>query len=98
MRSFNKCKFALGILLLVCTAVLPPANAQSGAVPRMFQLDADGAYLGIHMIDVTSDNMSRYKLSNEAGIIVHSVVEGSPAETATASPPRSTATTRHPMI
>ena len=34
------------------------------------------------MKDVTADDVSKYKLSSERGVIVSSVIKGSPAETA----------------
>jgi serine protease Do len=82
MRCFAKCKIAAGIVTLACIAALPSVNAQARVMPRIFEFQNDGAYLGIHMEDVTTSNMSAYKLSNEAGVVVRSVVEGSPAETA----------------
>jgi serine protease Do len=70
------------ILIMVFVAGVPFAGAQAEGIPRVIQMNASGAYLGIQMDDVTSSNMSRYKLSAERGAVVRSVMKGSPAEDA----------------
>jgi serine protease Do len=69
---------ALSIILGSLIAV-PLALAQSFSI---FQDNSNGAYLGITMENVTADNMSKYKLNSEKGVIVSSVKRGSPAEEA----------------
>jgi len=56
--------------------------AQKTSDSRIVRVTLDGAYLGIQMEDVTAENMAKYKLTSEAGVIVRSVEKGSPAETA----------------
>ena len=73
MSSFAKYQIAALIGLFASAA--PLCQAQN----VMF---SSGAYLGIQMADVTASNMSQYKLSSERGVIVRSVVKGSPAEAA----------------
>jgi serine protease Do len=75
-------RIALMILIVVFAAGAPFAGAQTEGIPRVIQMNASGAYLGIQMDDVNSSNMSRYKLSAERGAIVRSVMKGSPAEDA----------------
>ncbi len=83
MRFQTKPKIGAGIIMLVCVMALPYAKAQTGARARIIQLNPDGgAYLGIHMEDVTAGNMAQFKLSKDKGVIVRSVVQGSPAEAA----------------
>ncbi len=72
---------ALCVLLLGSLAV-PLCQAQAKTITRTIQIGADGPFLGINMEDVTADNMSTYKLKSERGVIVRSVVKGSPAEKA----------------
>lgn len=56
--------------------------AQRPQVRQMIRTNSDGAYLGIQMEEVTADNMAKYRLSSESGVIVGSVEKGSPAEAA----------------
>ncbi len=56
--------------------------AQRTPASQIFRLNLDGAYMGIQMEDVTAENMAKYKLTSETGVIVRSVEKGSPAETA----------------
>jgi serine protease Do len=60
----------------------PRVWAQPDRIGRTVQISVDGAYLGIGMEEVTSDNLAKYKLSNERGVIVRSVEKGSPAQDA----------------
>ena len=74
-----------GFACIVCLAVLmapAPGLAQTWEPQRVIQLSAGGPYLGITMDEVTADNMSKYKLTGERGVIVSSVAKGSPAEAA----------------
>ncbi len=74
---------ALAILCLPGIGVTPQVQAQNRQVVRDIRIELDGGgFLGIEMEDVTTDNMAAYKLSSERGVIVRSVVKGSPAETA----------------
>jgi serine protease Do len=77
-------KVALFVMsgFLICGAISPLAHAQSGPLSNILQLNASGSYLGIQMEDVTAANMSQFKLNSEKGVIVRSVVKGSPAEEA----------------
>ncbi len=72
---------ALAVILAGST-LQPLCLAQTVTIPNIFQLNSSGAYLGIQMDDVTAANMSKYKLNNERGVIVRSVMKGSPAEAA----------------
>lgn len=81
MSYLKKSQIALAVVLTWIVA-LPPLQSQTRAFSNVLQLDSDGAYLGIQMKDVTSDDVSKYKLSKERGVIVSSVVKGSPAEAA----------------
>ncbi len=56
--------------------------AQRQPARQVVRISSDGAYLGIEMEDVTPENMAKYKLPGETGVIVRSVETGSPAETA----------------
>jgi serine protease Do len=84
MSRFKKSGLAVMAVLIVCVAALPVSYAQSKSLPYVLQMNSNksGAYLGIEMDDVTSANMSKYKLSGEKGVIVRSVQTGSPASDA----------------
>lgn len=82
MSRFTKCGFAALIALLACGAAPPLCGAQTEVIEKVLQLNSSGAYLGIQMEDVTATNMSKYKLGSERGVIVRSVMKGSPAEAA----------------
>lgn len=74
----------LMLLILACTAT-PSARAQKPARPvqKAIRVELDGSsFLGIQMEDVTANNMAKYKLTGERGVIVRAVEKGSPAETA----------------
>jgi serine protease Do len=85
MRSVMS-KLALPAIVLILTisgcGIAHSAQAQSR--PKVWSLErmGEGAFLGIQMEDVTAQNMSKYKLSSEVGVIVRSVEKGSPAENA----------------
>jgi serine protease Do len=73
---------ALAVFVVGGIAV-PSSHAQVRVIQSPMVMSSGGAYLGINMTDVTSENMSKYKLGSERGVIVSSVVKGSPAEAAT---------------
>jgi serine protease Do len=75
MSFFNGWKAAI-VAFLVCIAAIP-SNAQQTRV----QLNPK-TYLGIQMEDVTAENIARYKLNGERGVIVRRIEKGSPAEAA----------------
>ena len=72
----------VGVIFLACSMALPPCQAQTRTVTNTLSLGLDGGYLGVHMKDVASGDVSKYKLGSERGVIVSSVAQGSPAETA----------------
>jgi serine protease Do len=79
MMSFlNGWKAAI-VASLVCIAAVPTNAQQTRTFSNILQLDSK-AYLGIQMEDVTAENVAKYKLSAERGVIVRSVMKGSPAE------------------
>jgi serine protease Do len=82
MSYLKKSGIAIVAVFLACGMVLPSSQAQTRVYSNVMQLNADGAYLGIQMKDVTADNMSKYKLSSEKGVIVSAITKGSPAEAA----------------
>lgn len=65
---------------LACSVLLWPTA--SSAQVRVLRIGDRTAYLGVRMEDVTADNMAKYKLTKEMGVIVSSVEKGSPAEAA----------------
>lgn len=73
---------AIVVISVACSMALPSSQAQTRVFPNARQLDLDGAYLGIQMKDVKAEDVAKYKLSGERGVIVSSVMKGSPAETA----------------
>lgn len=81
MLTKKHCLACLGIILILIDAS-GWLIAQSRTVPQVMRFDLDGAYLGIEMEDVTADNMAKYKLTSETGVIVSAVEKGSPAESA----------------
>lgn len=78
----RKIGIAIVAVFLGCGLVVPPSQAQTRTYSNILALNQDGAYLGVQMKDVSVDNMSKYKLGSEKGVIVSSVIKGSPAETA----------------
>ncbi len=73
---------ALAVCIMICM-IVPQSQAQTTQVIRAFaNPDSSGAFLGIRMTDVTKENMAEYKLKKIEGVIVKSVVEDSPAESA----------------
>ena len=69
-------------IILAGSIIAPSSYAQN----RIFQVlspdNSSRAFLGISMADVTEENMSEYKLDSVQGVIIQSVEEGSPAESA----------------
>jgi len=82
MSSLKLYVLAISLLALAWGPASPAVHAQTGTIPRTFQLNPSGSFLGIQMEDVTSGNMPKYKLSSERGVIVKAVMKGSPAEAA----------------
>ena len=82
LLTSNKWFLALlgtGFLLFGGVSLL---RSGDGAAPQVFWSTVDGSSLGIEMEDVTADSVPKFKLSGETGVIVRSVVKGSPAEAA----------------
>ncbi len=71
---------AVIVAFLVCLVAIP-LNAQTRVYSNIFSQDSK-TFLGIQMEDVTADKLAQYKLNHERGVIVNSVVKGSPAEAA----------------
>jgi serine protease Do len=71
------------VVLCACGMAFPSPQAQTRIITQLLQPNVSGAFLGINMKDVAAEDLTRYKLSSERGVIVSSVVKGSPAETAT---------------
>lgn len=71
----------LGIFLIAIGGV-SLLRAQRQPVRQVLRVGLDGAFLGIEMEDVTAENMAKYKLAAETGVIVRSVEKGSPADAA----------------
>ncbi|MBN1568232.1 MAG: PDZ domain-containing protein [Acidobacteria bacterium] len=82
MSFTGKFMVAIAVVFLACNMGLPFASAQARVYSNVLQLDGSGAYLGIEMEDVTVGNLSKYKLNAERGVVVRSVIKGSPADTA----------------
>jgi serine protease Do len=82
MNFIPKYKVVAAVVFLAGGITLPFCQAQTRAFSTVLNLNSNRSYLGIQMEDVTADNMSAYKLSNERGVIIRSVEEGSPAEKA----------------
>jgi len=81
--NFNPKYIAIALAALLLSGLSAPlCLAQAKPMTRIIQIGTDGPFLGINMEDVTANNMSAYKLESERGVIVRSVVEGSPAEEA----------------
>jgi hypothetical protein len=68
-------------VVLLAGILAAPSFAQTGAITNLLQV-GPRTYLGIQMEDVTSGKLSEYKLNSERGVIVRSVIKGSPAEAA----------------
>lgn len=81
-------KLVLPITLLAALLTTPPVPAQDTAhdLQAFSQLRARPAYLGVGIVDVDADRVSRLKLSEERGVEVTNVEEGSPADSAGIKP------------
>lgn len=78
--SFSKYRIIGPAAVFFCLLAVPlPVAAQNMTI---IQSNSGDAFLGISMEDVTASNMSEYSLTDERGVIVVAVQEGSPAEEA----------------
>ena len=77
--SFFKYRIMISLVLFACFLAVPSVMAQNLSI---VQSDSGDSFLGITMEDVTISNLSEYKLTDERGVIVRSVLAGSPAEDA----------------
>jgi serine protease Do len=86
MRAFQSgmiAAIAIAAFSLAVPGASPLAAAQEVySIEKGVRVEIGGGYLGIEMEDVTADNMATFKLASESGVIVRSVVKGSPAEAA----------------
>ena len=82
MRTRLGCLMAALAIMLVGSEITPSSYAQNRMAQIITLDNSSGAFLGIRMTDVTKENMSDYNLDRVEGVIVQSVVEGSPAESA----------------
>jgi serine protease Do len=80
MKFFNYGRITTIAAFLVCFATIP-LSAQTRIYSNILPQEPS-SYLGIQMDEVTADNLAKYKLSSERGVIIRSVVKGSPAEAA----------------
>ncbi len=79
-RKGSATVLAAASAVLACSVLWWPAT--SSAQVRVLRIGDRTAYLGVRMEDVTADNMAKYKLTKEMGVIVSSVEKGTPAEAA----------------
>jgi serine protease Do len=81
--NFRRICISAALAILPAAGIsTPSSHAQVRTVQNPVIISAPGTYLGINMSDVAADNMARYKLTSERGVIVDSVEKGSPAEAA----------------
>lgn len=80
-KSLRFTAAALAIVLAVGVWI-PLSFAQDRVLQFLSSDNSSGAFLGIRMIDITEENMSEHELDSVQGVIVESVVAGSPAESA----------------
>jgi serine protease Do len=77
---------ALIVTLLIAVGTAGTAQAQtpprSGDFVRPFPFTTAGSQIGISIRDLEADEAGKLKLPSEAGAVVQSVQQGSPAETA----------------
>jgi S1-C subfamily serine protease len=71
-----------GILMAVCALLMVVPTSMAQLPFGGIETTVSGVYLGITMEQVTAENMSRYQLRDERGVIVRSVMNDSPAERA----------------
>ncbi len=82
--------FLLVISLLVAAGIAiaqqtpaPPAIPDVPDAPRSFSMFLDGgSFLGVHVEDVSKENMARYGMREVRGVAITEVVKDSPAEKA----------------
>jgi serine protease Do len=79
MKSFSRFALIAVSAFLLCCAISLPAQAQADPFPNIMRMNTSGSFLGIEMDDVSAANMSKFKLNSERGVIIRSVVKGSPA-------------------
>ena len=82
MSTNMKCLVTALAIILIAGMCIPASYAQDRTIQLYRADNSTGAFLGIRMTDVTKENMSEYKLDRPQGVIVESVVEESPAESA----------------
>ncbi|MBN2241563.1 MAG: PDZ domain-containing protein [Acidobacteria bacterium] len=82
MSKSHRYLAAAAAFLLAAGLLFPSSYAQNRVLQLFSPDDSSDAFLGIRMTDVTEKNVSEYKLDSVSGVIVESVVEGSPAEKA----------------
>jgi serine protease Do len=82
MSTRLRCFVTVLAIFLAVGMVVPSSYAQNRAFQVFSSVNPGGAFLGIRMTDVTEDNLSEYHLDSVQGVIVQSVEEGSPAESA----------------
>lgn len=82
MSTRLKCLVAALAIVLAGSVITPSSYAQNRVFHILSDDNSSGAFLGIGMTDVTEENISEYKLDSVQGVIVQSVEEGSPAESA----------------
>jgi serine protease Do len=80
MMSLKNGRVAAISAFMVCFLAIS-SNAQTRIFSNLLPSDSK-SYLGIQMEDVNADNFAKYKLNSERGVIIKSVVKGSPAEAA----------------
>jgi serine protease Do len=81
MSFFGQRKNQIAVLGFIWMGFMLAPSSFSQTLSLMQNI-SNGAYLGIEMENVTKDNMSKYKLTSERGIIVSYVKKGSPADEA----------------
>ncbi len=80
MRRATKLAATLAAIVVLGGASL--ATAQANRIQEIIRLGGSQAFLGVSMEEVTAENMAKYKLAGEKGVIVQSVEKDSPAEKA----------------
>jgi len=81
MSTRKKYVWASLAICLAAAACVPSLYAQSGIL-RSLQFQGSSAFLGVSLRDVAEKDLPEYKLDSVQGVIVRSVVDGSPAEKA----------------
>jgi len=74
---------AAGIAIAQQAPTPPPAAPDAPDAPRAFSMFLDGgSFLGVHVEDVSKENMARYGMREVRGVGITEVVKDSPAEKA----------------